>query len=604
MITKGLVTERSAYVRGGKQHRKVYFITTQGLADESLLQKGAQDLELATEGGNGNPHIDGPRSLTKKSRNRPNDSDSLEVTLKLAEEWEHKYDWIRAVDCYKRLPCLGPQGQIADTRRELLAYAVQRSCFQARTPEEFTHLINGTIAEYQHARDAYTKTSGLEDAWTIRCSATVAYLSYWLASRPDEKRKLLAETWELAKKCMNAFEAAGIPIEYARTYHRLSPSAFLEARYESNHRMYETRLGEAVKYGAQSIRLLSGQGEATELARAYAMTAGYLDTLGFHSGNQEEWKNYREKAEQYWIKAIALSEEAALIQMLTSQTGYCRWAEGSDKTLTHFERALEHALKARDRLLIGTAYDWLAYHYLTRSRTIQQRDEKADCIRNSLRCAEDAKRNYSVVSFISPRGGSVWIEAPHVECYYALACSGGESRINADLLKKSSTHITELLERAEASGIQDLVSYAHHAAGKTLLGLAKIEKDPKTKRRLLEKALAHRRKDIELVEQLHPSDFFSQGVSQNYLADIKSELSKLAEDPETKKLLLLEAIQIKDECIRLCNMQIQLLEGRIEPTLLAHIDRFRHEHGRLLDRLYELTGDNEHLKRAVNAFLP
>jgi predicted transcriptional regulator len=38
MITEGLVLERSSYVRGGRQHQKVYFLTDQGRKEADWMQ--------------------------------------------------------------------------------------------------------------------------------------------------------------------------------------------------------------------------------------------------------------------------------------------------------------------------------------------------------------------------------------------------------------------------------------------------------------------------------------------------------------------------------------------------------------------------------------
>jgi predicted transcriptional regulator len=46
MIVEGLVSEESRYIRGGRQHQKVYFLTKQGRTQADWMNKNSSDKSL------------------------------------------------------------------------------------------------------------------------------------------------------------------------------------------------------------------------------------------------------------------------------------------------------------------------------------------------------------------------------------------------------------------------------------------------------------------------------------------------------------------------------------------------------------------------------
>jgi tetratricopeptide (TPR) repeat protein len=583
LIIKGLITEKAAYVVGGRQHRKVYYVTVQGRSEATHLQTTTPGQEFPTE------------------RITPAIPDS---TLKAANDYERGYEWRRAAECYRQVLHQRPhETRVAGTTYERLGNALQRWAFQSDTTTEFASRIKNAISSYEDAISTYDKDNGSVSAAILRCRASKAFLHYWLTREPAKKYRLLTETWNLTRQCLDQFEAGESPLEYGKTFNRFSTSAIIGIFYDWKRETRERRIAEALKYGAQSIRLLSNIHEPHELARSYATTAGILQSFGRFSPDPADCERTSEKAEEYWLKAVGISEEVAFVELSSTQTGYCRWGVGTEKTELDLERALEYAKMTRDRFIIGSAFDWMAYHVSHRARTFEDPIERRDCLSRALRYAEEARRNYSTIAYVSLRAGLLWVESPYVEHYWSLGIVERDPAKALELLGNSFDHATDVLKRAETSGCPDLVLYSHHVVSKTLAGFARFEKDPVKKEEFLQLALDHRRKDIELLERLRPYDYISRGIGQSFLAEIVSELSNVTEDLESKRRLLHEAVEIRETVVGLFAMHKQVLENR-ESTLRITQKRFQYEYGRLLDRLYTLTDDIKDLRKAAEAYLP
>src|SRR5260370_4963426 len=81
--------------------------------------------------------------------------------------------------------------------------------------------------------------------------------------------------------------------------------------------------------------------------------------------------------------------------------------------------------------------------------------------------------------------------------------------------------------------------------------LATMDVGPEEKARLLKEALPIREDTVRTLELLSPHSF-SRGTMLNYLALIKSELSKLERDKARSLELLKEAASDLEQCVKLC----------------------------------------------------
>ena len=525
----------------------------------------------------------------------------LQGVVAQAGEREKDYHWLEAIDLYNQALHVVEKGEV----QEKVGYAFYRAAMQAESVDEFRERMRQAATNYEKAKELYGMVGEQgKKPRMLRCDAMIAYVGYWLASEVAEKKRLLDECWRITKEALKAFEEAGDIMEYGKTYNQLSISALFGIAFERDSLASEKTTREAVEHGEKAIRLLSTLGDSFALARAYVKTASHLEVLGFSFLESDEKKRCFKKAASYWSKALEPSEETALIELLSAQ-GFASidWGEGTDKSLADFGKALEYALKTKDKFVVGTALDCLAYHTHWRAIATEDPGEREELFRKALQHAEDAKHHYSLVSFIGPARGVLWVEAPYADHYFSLMRHvETDLTKRRELLEKASEAAPDMLERAKNSGYPDAIANADHVFSLILYFLAMLETNPEEKKTLLEKALGYRIEARQLVDRSAPCAYWDRGIQQSTLARIKFELSDFAKDSETKKNMLQEAIINMETAGKLCIKGIASYEGEAAIALFAILGRGFYDFGNYLNRLYEFSNDKRDLRRAVKAF--
>jgi hypothetical protein len=531
---------------------------------------------------------------------------TVESILVQAGKQEKEYDWSGACASYTKALVAIPENDSSKKAEvcELLGNALCRNAMQSHNQKEFREKMHQAITSYEEADRLYIDSNErLRIAKTSRCKAVVALIEFWIAPTVPDKKRLITECWTLTKRALTVFEENKSAHEYGKTYNQLAANVdfgfFLEWDYHSR----ETMMREAVEYGNKAISFLAASKKPHELASAYVRTATYLEVFGvYFLGQNEREENFR-KANEYWKKANELSEETAMTQLISVHGGPSwDWGEGTDKAIDNFKRALTYVTRSRDRFLIGCTMDLLAYHTCWRARATEDPDQRFDLVQLGLQYAEEAKRQYSAISFISPSAGVIWVESPYAEHYWRLAYFETNLDRKRELLKQAERNAPEMLERAEDSGIPDLLNYAHHVFSKILAYSARIEADPSVKKRLLEESLEHREEAIKIIEQLNPYHYWDLGVNQGSLANIKTDIVDLMDTPEAKKKMLQEAILNKENSINLSFKWMTLYGSDASVSLFADLGPRQYQLGELLIRLHQFTSSNEDLGKAIKAF--
>jgi len=535
------------------------------------------------------------------------EASTVEEILHQAEQSEKEYDWSGAAESYEKALNLLPLDDFSNRGEvhERVGYAFYRFAFQAESKDEFRERLHQSTVAYKKAVEFYGKLSEpLKTPRTSRCNAMIAYIGYWLAPEVPEKKRLLDECWQRTTEALDAFKGAGNALEYGKTYNQLASSAFLDYALEWSFQTAEKIIREVMEHGEQAVTLLSSVGDPCELARAYVRAAFYLTTFGLYFvPDLDERERHRQKGQGYLQKAIELSEETAFLTLASTPGG------SGDETglsiadmVVHFEKALGYAEKTKDKYLIGTALDWLTYATRWKSELIEDPDKRLEGCQRALQYAEDAKHQFSSISFVSPRGDVMWTEAPHAQYYWVEAFWETDPSKKRDLLEKAVMDSTPTIKLAESTGYPGIISYAYGYSSLALGALAGIETSLEEKKRLLEKAMEHGTKRLKITEQRYPFLYWNRGNRLFLFADLKAELSNLEKDSEKKRNMLEEAISDKERALLLCVKESLQLERRGELSLFAWLGRFQYSYGELLNRLYGLTDSNEHQRKAIKAF--
>lgn len=528
----------------------------------------------------------------------------MEDVLHQAEQLENSCDWLGAARLFEKARSMLPEddfSRIGDNR-ERLGYAYYHFAFQARTNAEFRERLSQSASVYGKAVEYYGRKRSSADAGRVlRCNAMVAFIGYWIGSEAPEKKRLIDECWRLACDALKAFEEAGEESEYGRTFNQFSRSADLSFCLEQNWQIREKVIREAIKHGEQAIKHLSRLGKDNESAKAYVKTADYLYALGYAFLDRADQERQFEKARSYWQKARGISEEMAFIESLSVMQGLMlEFGAGAEETLRLYERALEYGKRTADSYVVGYALEMLAYHTGHKAWNMtEDPDEMVKLGEKGLQYAAEAKQQYSKISFVSPGYGFLWVEAPYAEYYCVWASRQTDPNKRHELVNKAAESGPELLERAVRSGYPDTVWYAHHVIGKILTLSARIETDPELKKNLLEEALQHRKEVLKGFEQV-PSMYWERGVTLVGTGEVKAQLADLASDSETKRKLLLEAVEDGQESFRLLTKGIISLEK--EDSMVTVLGYTQYQCGLLLNHVYEFTHNKEHLTKAAEAF--
>jgi len=516
-----------------------------------------------------------------------------------AGEKEKDYHWLEAIELYNQALRVIEKGEI----QEKVGYAFYRAAMQAESVDEFRERMRQAVANYEKAKEFYGRLNDPGKVpWMLRCDAMIAYVGYWLAPKVPEKKRLIDECWRLTKEALQAFEEAGESLEYGKTYNQLSSSASDKLWLEWDFEIGGKTESEAIEHGEQAINLLSSTGEASELAKAYVKTAIYLSVFGYiFVPDMDEKERYYQRSRGYWQKANELSEETAFLELLNvSGAGFVDW--GFEEMVVQYENALGRAKKTRDKYLIGNALDWLALAIFWEEMEIEDPDKRIETLQKALQYAEEAKDNFSSISFISPRDGALWTGAPHTEYYWELALWETDLKKRRDLLEKAIMNEASIMELAESTRYPEIIAYAHHALSKALGSLAQIETNPEEKRSLLTRALEHRNESVRLGEQFDRFRYWDYGVMWNYLADLKAELSNFENDREKRQKMLEEAVSDKERCLQFCLKEMPYWEKVGALSYFAALGGYQHSYGELLNRLYGLTSNSEHQRKAIKAF--
>jgi hypothetical protein len=531
----------------------------------------------------------------------------LQSIVDQALEHEKKYMWHEAAESYEKALGILPKkdlSHIGDVY-ERLGRALFKSALQAENNNKFKTGCTEAVENYKKAKSSFTEANCTRNAPRIlRCSAMIAYLNFWLTNCASERKRLADEACVLMKESLRGFLEAGEAWEYGESFNQLSIIAGFVCALEQDYQIKERKAKEAVEHGERAIAFLTSCGDPCELAQAYVETAVFLGWFSHYFLGPLEREVCNKKASGYVEKAMKLSEGGALLQLLDSVplSPLEFWGVGTDRTLDNLGKALEYAKRTRNRFLIGCAFDWLAFNSFWKAMATEDSAEMLRLIKNAVQFADKAKAQYSVLNFVSPRGYSCCIETAHADQCLELAALETDMTRKRDLLEKALNVARGALKRAEDYGCPETIRSTQHVLGKALTSVANVETDLQSKRMLLEEALRHRNDVRRLTEQMTPFHYWDLGFMLKHLVDTKLEVAELAEGPEERNRLLQEAILDKETSVTLAIKYVTFFEKAGSLPLVARVGHWQHEYGDLLNRLYECTNSEEHLKKAVTAY--
>ena len=523
-----------------------------------------------------------------------------------AKALEKKYEWLKATELYEQtLAAVGKQnfsrkGEI----QERIGHCLHRAAFQAESPEEFKQRMQRAIEAYEKSYGSYEKLVDEQKATRMfRCRAVAKYLGYWLTSDPLEKKRLLDKCLELEGKALAGFLESGDTLEYVKTFNELPFVFWFRILLEWDRQVLEGILKEGLERGEKAVAVLRDSDDPYERARAYLPLTFCFTFFRFcFLEEPEEQEENRLKTVRYLSEAVDILEKAGDAFLL----GLAHFRLGANlegqEEKRHYEKTLEYGKQARDNFLIAVSQDFLAYITYWEAVATEDPEKRRRVANEAMQLYDAAQHRYSILSFMSPRPGVIAAPAGYAEHYLELATWETDLQERQRFLERAESEAVEALELANSSKMPIIVSSVLHVVSKVLEARACMESNLSEKRDLLEKALNHREKSIKIQDELAPFFYWNAGVVRNYRAAIMAELADLEQDPGNKRRLIEEAISSEKECIELCTRAAAYYERWGQIHFFAALQKFQDSYGTLLNRLYQLTENREHLEKALEIY--
>ncbi len=534
------------------------------------------------------------RPLASGPEEMPDKTSTDGSFLDEAIEYEKRYDWSKAAGAYDKALRQSDQSKPSQIGEilERKGHASHKAAMQAENGDQFENRARGAMECYEKALRAYEGVSDQESPGKRhRCSAMMSYLNYWLADNPADKKKFVDDAWVHAKASLNVFESIGKSFDFATTFDQLSYAAAFSYNYDGSAEGRENKLREALSYAEKTIRHLSGSDSNQILARAHAKSTGLMVAIERDFASYRDKDKYDLDAWNHWIKARELSEEAALSEIpymvvLQSWPSAC----SKDERCAIYLKGKEVAERINDRFVLGCVLDGLAQRNFWMASSADDPHETEMLAKKGFETAKASHETLARLRFMSPNFNFVWVPVASAGYYYSYSVQERDPKSQRELLFKAHEPCIEQLRLAHVSGYPDVECASRFMLGSVLKGLGKSESGVDMKRTYLEHAVEHLKEAIAVDKQIHPFQYYTQGLDLLSLAEAHFELAQIAPDTE-KKNVLREAVARKQEALALCEKELNSIQDT-NPDVCGEVAVGYHTTGNWARELCGITGDN------------
>ena len=528
-----------------------------------------------------------------------------ESSMELAAECENRCDWLGAIASYeKALESIRGEGQ-KDTGDllERQAFASYKAALQADNGDQFRERIASAIDFYRRAKNAYESSDSPHlGCFTRRCDAMTSFMHYWLAGDVQQKRERVREAWDLTKDALDGIERTDSPLEFLQTFNRLALAAAIAYNYDSEPAAREMRLREALDYVEKANRIGEASGDKLELAKTNVIATAFTVGIEKDFTDPSEKDGVDLSAWRHWLKAVELSKDAALTEVLFMVlTQGWPSACSTDERLGHFKEALVLARKTRDNLSIGCILDGLAQRKLSMVNSIDDELEREAVSQKGLSRAREAKTCLDMIGFTSPNFNQVWVRVPEAGNISALLFKEIDAKKKRELAERAYEPCMLQVKLAKESGYPDIEAAANFMLGIVLKDLGMSEANLEKKGSFLSRSREHLELALRADTRLHPRDNHLHGNDLGTLAEVEFEQANMATDGEVKGRLLRNAIQSMNESLTLCEKDLLSTQDS-NPNICGDVATGHYKSGRWATRLHSISQDRADLKIAIEAF--
>jgi uncharacterized repeat protein (TIGR01451 family) len=222
--------------------------------------------------------------------------------------------------------------------------------------------------------------------------------------------------------------------------------------------------------------------------------------------------------------------------------------------------------------------------------------------RQALDYAIEAGNEFSKIGFMAVTHAQIWVLSPFAE-YYAMSAF-----LEKDLKKKREFAQKALEASPERDRLAKLSGYTWQMIGTDLaLGgayceLAKTEEDIEHKRTLLEKAVHHSKRGINLLEIWDAGTQYNLGGNHQALAIVQTEFAETMTDRDNKARALGEAIELGEKAMVESTSAIAAMSMTEDVASYSFLGLFWTLLGKRYCALSRIVSDSKILSRSAECF--
>ncbi len=515
----------------------------------------------------------------------------MQQALTEAAASEAKYDWIAAAELYQR--ALGEADTENDTLGSasiagLLARSYFKASFQSETHEEFRNRVRQAEAFYQTASQLYEKAG--REAQSEKSKASSIFASFWQKDTAAERRNLLEKCIALAKNAAQTLEEQGEKRLLAETRQELSTylleMALLATEREARNNYCEIAAHASAKAAEAFEALYDKENQLICLDQAVE------GLLGYRVPEYHEFHEFLSRAETLSSQMEGIAERlktpyaTALLQRSAATVIY--FQGDRRRALELSKSGVLSAEETKDNYLIGlvllggvsAAYLGAVAEDLEQSKELA--NEGLALVPRALKCMEAIAAYQWIPNVILANAGLL-----------TNLAAFGETET-----ERKRVHLRKAIEVATKGrsweGWPHYRLTVEYHLSRTQYFLALITPDLHEKARLLESALPSSEAAVRESDTLGSSWF--RGVTRNYLALVKAELSSLSQDSKVKMELLQSAILDMQQCVDVCS------KSAVDSELMAILARFEEWYGDILVQLHRLSKEPRNAQDAVRVY--
>ena len=447
-------------------------------------------------------------------------------------------------------------------------------------------ILKEATADYQNASlDSLAKKS----------KANSIFARFWMTEDPTERRRLIQECVTLSTQAAQSFENANDTRNLALT-HRDLMAYLREAIYYAQdsstlRRTFDTGLSVCKKAAVEFDVLDSAEG----LLEALLFNAWLITDAGDKVLEPRAFRQHEREIEKLVKRCIELSEKAGTpyANFLAKNAAAYKASllDGDNaKALGLFKEAVSSAIETGDSCLIGDASARTTYASFWAALTVEDLDLRRELLNTGVEAGIKALRELEI-----PLNGTMML--------YAHAFAAETFGSLALYVETNPDTKRENLRRAIEMAAEGLLYEGHGWASIQLkISLMKqtyllaTQYNDGERLQLLNRALPLGEEVVRNLRSLAPLSW-DLGVSLNYLARVKAELSDVENDPRRRIEVLESAALNMEGCLSICASWADY-----DPGLMRSLAQYAEGHGDALLKLYMLDSKQETALRALKAF--